>query len=75
MKSNQLMGIDNKLRTVCERWTRVMGYHRPVLSWNKGKQSEHGERKYFVSNPEIWNRSSGTNSDDRGWNSRTAGDA
>ena len=30
-----------------EVWTRVMGYHRPVSSWNKGKQSEQAERVYF----------------------------
>lgn len=34
-------------RTRCEVWTRVMGYHRPVASWNPGKQSEHQERRYF----------------------------
>ncbi len=34
-------------RTRCEIWTRVMGYHRPVASWNPGKQSEHRERRYF----------------------------
>ncbi|MEO5342948.1 MAG: anaerobic ribonucleoside-triphosphate reductase [Gammaproteobacteria bacterium SHHR-1] len=34
-------------RTRCEIWTRVMGYHRPVSSWNPGKQSEHQERQYF----------------------------
>ena len=35
-------------RTRCEVWTRVMGYHRPTTSFNKGKQSEHRERKFFV---------------------------
>ena len=34
-------------RTRCEVWTRVMGYHRPVSAWNPGKQSEHGERRFF----------------------------
>ena len=28
-------------------WTRVMGYHRPVASFNLGKKGEHGERKHF----------------------------
>lgn len=28
-------------------WTRVMGYFRPVESFNTGKKGEHGERKYF----------------------------
>ncbi len=31
-----------------EVWTRVMGYHRPVQSFNRGKKSEHRERKHFV---------------------------
>jgi hypothetical protein len=34
-------------RTPCEIWTRVMGYHRPVSSFNRGKQGEFAERKYF----------------------------
>jgi len=34
-------------RTRCEVWTRVMGYHRPVSSWNPGKKSEHRERQYY----------------------------
>ena len=35
-------------RTRCEVWTRVMGYHRPVTSFNTGKKSEHRERRFFV---------------------------
>ena len=35
-------------RQRCEVWTRVMGYHRPVTSFNKGKKSEHRERQFFV---------------------------
>jgi ribonucleoside-triphosphate reductase len=34
--------------TACEVWTRVMGYHRPVSSFNIGKKGEHQERKMFV---------------------------
>ena len=34
-------------RQPCEIWTRVMGYHRPLSSFNKGKQGEHAERTYF----------------------------
>lgn len=33
--------------TVCEVWTRVMGYHRPVSSFNIGKKGEHAERQMF----------------------------
>ena len=35
-------------RTPCEVWTRVMGYHRPVSSFNKGKQGEYAERVSFA---------------------------
>jgi ribonucleoside-triphosphate reductase (formate) len=31
----------------CEVWTRVMGYHRPVSSFNVGKKGEHAERTPF----------------------------
>lgn len=34
-------------RQPCEVWTRVMGYHRPVSSFNTGKKGEFAERKYF----------------------------
>jgi anaerobic ribonucleoside-triphosphate reductase len=34
-------------RQRCEVWTRVMGYHRPVASFNIGKKGEHGERCFF----------------------------
>lgn len=31
-----------------EMWTRVMGYFRPVASFNTGKQGEFHERQYFT---------------------------
>ncbi|WP_454294219.1 ribonucleoside triphosphate reductase [Salana multivorans] len=31
----------------CEVWTRVMGYHRPVQSFNIGKKGEYEERTPF----------------------------
>jgi hypothetical protein len=34
-------------RQPCEVWTRVMGYHRPVASFNIGKKGEHAERRFF----------------------------
>jgi len=34
-------------RQPCEIWTRVMGYHRPIASFNQGKQGEFSERRYF----------------------------
>lgn len=38
-------------RQPCEVWTRVMGYHRPVASFNIGKRGEHAERQSFVATP------------------------
>lgn len=34
-------------RQECERWTRVMGYFRPVDGFNIGKKQEFKDRKYF----------------------------
>lgn len=34
----------------CTVYTRVMGYHRPVESFNIGKIGEHQERKFFTLN-------------------------
>ena len=34
-------------RTRCVVYTRVMGYHRPVESFNVGKKGEHKERVKF----------------------------
>ena len=39
--------LGDEERQPCEVWTRVMGYHRPVASFNPGKQSEHAERQHF----------------------------
>ena len=39
--------LDDSERQPCEVWTRVMGYHRPTDSFNKGKQAEHEERLFF----------------------------
>jgi len=35
-------------RQKCIVYTRVMGYHRPVESFNLGKTGEHKERKQFI---------------------------
>ena len=35
-------------RTKCIVYTRVMGYHRPVESFNIGKKGEHKERVHFL---------------------------
>lgn len=41
-------GLQDEERQPCEVWTRVMGYHRPVTSFNVGKQGEHEERRFFI---------------------------
>ncbi len=39
--------LTDEERQPCEVWTRVMGYHRPVTSFNIGKKGEHAERTFF----------------------------
>lgn len=39
--------LPDEERQPCEVWTRVMGYHRPVASFNIGKKGEHYERKFL----------------------------
>ena len=39
--------LDDSERQRCEVWTRVMGYHRPVASFNIGKKGEFHERRFF----------------------------
>lgn len=35
-------------RTKCTVYTRVMGYHRPVETFNAGKQGEFEDRQHFT---------------------------
>ena len=42
-----LITLRDDERQRCEVWTRVMGYHRPVASFNVGKKGEHRERRFF----------------------------
>lgn len=39
--------LEENERQRCEVWTRVMGYHRPMASFNVGKKGEFAERRYF----------------------------
>lgn len=43
----QAITLRDEERQRCEIWTRVMGYHRPVSSFNIGKQGEFHERRFF----------------------------
>ncbi len=47
MKRSELLEKYKAERVPCEIWSRVMGYHRPLNSWNIGKQQEHKDRKFF----------------------------
>ncbi len=41
------VALRDEERQRCEVWTRVMGYHRPMASFNTGKKGEFHERTYF----------------------------
>lgn len=47
-RNSDAIVLEDGERQPCEVWTRVMGYHRPVESFNIGKQGEHRQRRFFV---------------------------
>lgn len=48
MKDQEVLEQNKEKRTLCEIWTRVMGYFRPMEGYNIGKKSEFRERKWFT---------------------------
>ncbi len=50
MSNAEILKANETKRTKCVVYTRVMGYHRPVESFNLGKQGEHKERVQFCEN-------------------------
>jgi hypothetical protein len=48
MSNQEILAKVEAKRSKCIVYTRVMGYHRPVESFNIGKKGEHGERKQFI---------------------------
>lgn len=38
---------DGSQQQICEVWSRVMGYYRPMSEYNVGKRQEHADRKLF----------------------------
>lgn len=50
-KPVETLVLSDEERTPCEIWSRVMGYHRPVHYWNRGKQQEFADRKCFREPP------------------------
>jgi hypothetical protein len=51
LPTDDTITLDESERQPCEVWTRVMGYHRPVASFNIGKKGEHRERRFFRERP------------------------
>nr|DAF92840.1 MAG TPA: anaerobic ribonucleoside triphosphate reductase [Myoviridae sp. ctDvB7] len=47
MRDDEILQNLQTRRTRCVVYTRVMGYHRPVESFNVGKKGEHKERVKF----------------------------
>ena len=47
MSDDEILECMQTKRTKCVVYTRVMGYHRPVESFNVGKNGEHKERVKF----------------------------
>ncbi len=47
VRADDILALKDEERQRCEIWTRVMGYHRPVSSFNRGKKGEFDERKCF----------------------------
>jgi anaerobic ribonucleoside-triphosphate reductase len=48
MSKNEILNDMGNKRQKCIIYTRVMGYHRPVESFNVGKTGEHKQRKQFI---------------------------
>lgn len=44
----EVLTKNTEKRTKCMVYTRVMGYHRPVESFNIGKKGEHAQRRQFL---------------------------
>jgi len=47
-----LVQLSDEERQPCEIWSRVMGYFRPVESYNIGKKQEFADRTLFKE-PEL----------------------
>lgn len=50
-ETQNLLEKHQESRTKCLVYTRVMGYHRPVESFNIGKKGEHKQRQHFNEKP------------------------
>lgn len=48
LEEQSILEQHQERRTKCLVYTRVMGYHRPVESFNIGKKGEHKQRQHFI---------------------------
>ncbi len=48
MTKQEVLEKNSEKRTKCIVYTRVMGYHRPIESFNIGKKGEHKQRVKFL---------------------------
>lgn len=48
MNKEEILALHSAERSRCTVYTRVMGYHRPVETFNSGKQGEFQDRKHFI---------------------------
>ena len=39
---------DGSQQQICEVWSRVMGYYRPMSEYNVGKRQDHADRLLFA---------------------------
>lgn len=53
MTRETVLSLVQDRRTRPMVYTRVMGYHRPVESFNKGKLGEHRQRLYFADDTDL----------------------
>ena len=55
----------SNIKIPAEIYSRVTGFYRPVKQWNKAKQEEFRNRKFFAIPEDITNESIHTNNIDR----------
>ena len=48
MEDADILNIHENERTKCEVYSRIVGYMRPVSTWNAGKQEEFKDRVTYV---------------------------
>lgn len=53
MSTKTSLHLSSSKRTKCVVYTRVMGYHRPVESFNIGKKQEHRDRIHFCEHKKV----------------------